>query len=72
MVWTAAESLSYGHGGEVFLVSLVTNLVRSTIHRGIKEIQNENTSKKKGIRKSGGRRKKSSVKQEELINAWRW
>jgi hypothetical protein len=67
-LWAAAESLSYGHGG-VLLVSQATNLARSTIHRGIKEIQNEHTSQRKGIRKPGGGRKKSSIKQKELINA---
>ncbi|GAG90058.1 unnamed protein product, partial [marine sediment metagenome] len=67
-LWAAAEALSYGHGG-IFLVSQATNLARSTIHRGIKEIQDENTSKRKGIRKSGGGRKKVSVEQEKLIDA---
>jgi hypothetical protein len=67
-LWAAAESLSYGHGG-VFLVSQATHLARSTIHRGVKEIQNESTSKRKGIRRPGGGRKKASIKQEELINA---
>lgn len=66
-LWAAAESLSYGHGG-IFLVSQATKLARSTIHRGIKEIQDE-TSKSKGIRKSGGGRKKSSLKQDRLIKA---
>jgi hypothetical protein len=67
-LWAAAESLSYGHGG-ILLVSQATNLARSTIHRGVKEIQNENTSQRKGVRKSGGGRKKVSVNQGKLINA---
>lgn len=67
-LWAAAESLSYGHGG-VFLVSQATRLARSTIDRGIKEIQNESTSKRKGIRRPGGGRKKASINQVELINA---
>lgn len=50
-LWAAAESLSYGHGG-VLLVSQATNIARSTIHRGIKEIQKGNTSTEKGITKS--------------------
>jgi len=48
-LWAAAESLSYGHGG-ILLVSQATNIARSTIHRGIKEIQKENASTEKGIR----------------------
>ena len=66
-LWAAAESLSYGHGG-VILVSQATNIARSTIHRGIKEIQTGNTSIEKGIRKPGGGRKKLSEKQEKLMN----
>ena len=36
-LWAAAESLSYGHGGVLF-ISQATGLARSTIYRGIKEI----------------------------------
>ena len=59
-LWAAAESLSYGHGG-ILLVSQATNLARSTIHRGVKEIQDENTSQRKGVRKSGGGGRKKSL-----------
>ena len=48
-LWAAAESLSYSHGG-ILLVSEATNIARSTIHRGIKEIQNGSASTGKGIR----------------------
>jgi transposase len=65
-LWAAAESLSYGHGG-IRLVGQATHLARSTIHRGIKEIQREHVPKIKGIRKQGGGRKKISTKQETLI-----
>ena len=67
-LWAAAEALSYGHGG-VSLVSQATHLARSTIHRGIKEIQRKKTLQKKGIRKSGGGRKKASQKQDKLLDA---
>ena len=67
-LWAAAESLSYGHGG-VLLVSQATRLARSTIHRGIKEIQSEKISQKKEIRKSGGGRRKISQKQGKLLTA---
>ena len=67
-LWAAAESLSYGHGGTL-LVSQATNIARSTIHRGIKEIQKGNTSSEKKIRRTGGGRKKSSEKQTKLIGA---
>lgn len=67
-LWAAAESLSYGHGG-IRLVSHATHLARSTIHRGVREIQSEVNPKAKGIRKPGGGRKKASAKQEKLIAA---
>jgi hypothetical protein len=37
-LWAAAEALSYGRGGAT-LVCRATGLARSTIHRGIEEIQ---------------------------------
>ena len=67
-LWAAAESLSYGHGG-ILLVNRATNIARSTIHRGIKEIQKGNTSREKAIRKSGGGRKKLSERQEKLMSS---
>jgi len=67
-LWAAAESLSYDHGG-VLLISQATGLARSTIHRGIKEIQKGKISSKKGVRKPGGGRKKASQKQAELLSA---
>ncbi len=67
-LWAAAESLSYGRGG-ILLVSKATSIARSTIHRGIKEIQKGSTLTEKGIRKTGGGRKKISEKQEKLVKS---
>lgn len=67
-LWAAAESLSYGHGG-VCLVSQATKIARTTIHRGIEEIQKGTTSTEKRIRKPGGGRKKICEKQEKLVSA---
>jgi hypothetical protein len=66
-LWTAAEALSYGHGG-ILLVNKATNISRTTIHQGIKEIQNTTSSKISGIRKSGGGRKKAKDTQPDLID----
>ena len=66
-LWTAAEALSYGHGG-VFLVNKATDISRTTIHQGIKEIQNVSLIKQSGIRKKGGGRKKAVDKQSNLID----
>jgi hypothetical protein len=67
MLWTAAEALSYGHGG-VMLVNRATGISRTTIHQGIKEIQNNSPSKNPGIRRSGGGRKKAKNTQSDLIS----
>ena len=66
-LWTAAEAISYGHGG-VQLVSKATNVSRTTIHLGIKEIHNKPNINKQGIRKKGGGRKKLKETQSDLIN----
>ena len=66
-LWAAAEALSYDYGG-ISLVSRATGLSRTTIHQGIKEIQDSSTSVKT-IRKAGGGRKKYSTKQPDLVKA---
>lgn len=63
-LWTAAEALSYGHGG-VSMVCQATGLARSTIYRGIEEIQDP-LANSKGIRKPGGGRKKAVECQQNL------
>ncbi len=54
-LWCAAEALAIGVGG-ITLVHTATNVSRSVIHRGIKDIQQKGRRKKsKGrIRKKGG------------------
>src|ERR1700758_5023508 len=66
-LWAAAEALSYDYGG-ISLVSRATGLSRTTIHQGIKEIQDALPTNK-SARKSGGGRKKHSEKQPNLMNA---
>lgn len=66
-LWAAAEALSYDYGG-ISLVSRATGLSRTTIHQGIKEIQ-DSLPTSKTARKSGGGRKKKSTKQPDLIKA---
>lgn len=66
-LWSASEALSYGHGG-VSLVNKATNISRTTIHQGIKEIQNKSRKTKQGIRKKGGGRKKAKDIQPKLLS----
>lgn len=67
-LWAASEALSYGRGG-ISLVALATNLSRTTIHQGIKEIRNPPEVAKKRNRRPGGGRKKIQEKQPELVKA---
>lgn len=66
-LWAAAEALSYDYGG-ISLVSRATGLSRTTIHQGIKEIQ-DSSNTVKTVRKPGGGRKKYSEKQPDLVKA---
>jgi hypothetical protein len=68
----AADALSMGRGGKV-LVSQLSGASRSTIDRGIKELQgsNQHTIKQsnQNIRKAGGGRKKAIEKDEKLAQS---
>jgi DNA-binding transcriptional regulator GbsR (MarR family) len=66
-LWAAAEALSYDYGG-ISLVSRATGLSRTTIHQGIKEIQ-DSSSNVKTVRRAGGGRKKYSTQQPDLVKA---
>ena len=66
-LWAAAEALSYDYGG-ISLVSKATGLSRTTIHQGIKEIQDSSNSVKT-VRRAGGGRKKHSTRQPDLVKA---
>jgi transposase len=65
-LWSAAEALSYGRGG-VLLVHKATNISRTTIYQGIKEIK-FTSSPSSGIRIKGAGRKKITTHQASLIN----
>lgn len=65
-LWSAAEALSYGHGG-VLLVSKGTNISRTTIYQGIKEIQDDSFPGKQGVRTRGGGRKNLKSIQPDLV-----
>jgi hypothetical protein len=65
-LWSASEALSYGHGG-ILLVSKATNISRTTIHQGIKEIRFGPASAKRGVRSCGGGRKNLKTLQPALV-----
>lgn len=55
-VWAAAEARSHGYGG-VSLVSVATGIARSTIRRGLVEMELDKPLSLSRVRKSGGGRK---------------
>jgi len=59
-IWAATEALSLGWGG-IIKVSGFTGLSRTTIGRGIREIQNPPDLPPERVRKEGGGRKKLEV-----------
>ena len=65
-LWAASEALSCGYGG-VSLVAAATKLSRTTIHQGIKEIQNPPKYTKGRNRKKGGGRKSVKEHQPDLL-----
>ena len=67
-IWSASEAKSLGHGG-VAAVSKVTGLARSTIHVGIRELNNENKElAPEKIRQYGGGRKRLTDKDPTLLS----
>ena len=65
----AAEARSFGRGG-IRLVSEITGAARSTIGRGLRELGGETAPSEPGrVRRPGGRRKRETEKQPELLNA---
>lgn len=56
----------YGHGG-VTVLSKATGLSRSTIHRGLRELESKNIVIE-NIRKSGGGRKQITNKDQTLLS----
>jgi hypothetical protein len=57
--WAAAEALAYGRGG-VTVVAAETGIARSTINRGIREVQTRQHAGKGRVRRPGGGRKKKT------------
>jgi hypothetical protein len=58
--WAASEALAYGRGG-VTVVAQETGMARSTINRGIREVQTNQHAGRGRVRRGGGGRKKKTV-----------
>ena len=67
-LWAASEALSQGRGG-ISMVALATDLSRTTIYQGIKEIRNPPGATKGRNQRVGGGRKKIQEGQPEIIKA---
>jgi hypothetical protein len=65
--FAATEARAYGHGG-VSVVSLITGLARSTIGRGIKEIEEGLQLEAGRVRKPGGGRKAKQTEDSTLLS----
>jgi hypothetical protein len=63
----AAEARSLGHGG-VTLVSKVTGLARSTINRGIAEIEENRSAGEGRVRRPGGGRRAKTQEDPTLLD----
>ena len=65
-LWCANEAISYGEGG-ISAVARATNVSRTTITAGVKELKGEKKIPSLGkIRRDGGGRKKNSEKDKTL------
>jgi hypothetical protein len=68
-LWAATEAISHGYGG-ISLVSKATGISTTTIHKGIKEVQEgQSVFGEKRIRQVGGGRKRTIEKQRGLRKA---
>ena len=67
-LWAATEAISLGHGG-ISIVSHATSMSRTTIRKGIKEINNKESLTPNRIRREGGGRKKSTTLQPKLLES---
>ena len=67
-LWAAAEALSLGHGG-ISIVSRATGMSRTTIRKGINELNNKELLAPNRIRREGGGRKKSTTLQPKLLES---
>lgn len=69
-VWCATEAHTIGRGG-ISIVHEATGVARSTIRRGLKDInsvENQPDKRPNRVRKSGGGRKRITESQPDLIN----
>jgi hypothetical protein len=64
--FAAAEASAYGHGG-VSLVARITGMARSTIARGVEEIEQKPEVETTRIRKPGGGRKPKRIEDVTLL-----
>ena len=64
-LWAGTESSTIGFGG-IATVSKATGLSRNTIVRGQRELEDAESIKFKGVRRSGGGRKKATDKDPKL------
>ena len=67
-LWAASEAISFGRGGPT-LVSKATHISRTTIYKGVEEIQSDITFTGQRIRKKGGGRKKLTETNQDLLKA---
>ena len=64
-LWAATEALALGRGG-IALVERATGVSRSTISRGIRELESDETLEPGRTRRSGGGRKRTAEKDGKL------
>ena len=65
-VWAASEAVVLGHGG-IALVEEATGISRSTISRGIRELDTGETLPPERTRRVGGGRKRTVEKDDQLV-----
>jgi hypothetical protein len=65
-MWAATEARAFGHGG-IAAVSRATGISRSTIKRGLKELESGEVSEPDRVRRHGGGRKKALEKDPTLL-----
>jgi transposase len=67
-LWAASEALIIGRGG-ISTVSRVTGISRTTIIKGIKELENNERLTVGRVRRQGGGRKQHTLTQPKLLSA---
>ena len=65
-VWAASEAVALGHGG-IGLVERATGISRSTISRGIRELDAEDAASPERTRRAGGGRKRAEAQDATLL-----